>query len=63
MELLNTAEKVTGKKVNYKITGRRPGDPDILIADPSLANKLINWEAIYSNPEEIFKSMIPVYLK
>lgn len=63
MELLNTAEKVTGKKVDYKIVGRRPGDPEMLIADPSLANSIINWKAIYSSPEEIFKSMIPVYLE
>lgn len=62
MDLINSAEKVTGKKVNYKITGRRPGDPAELIADPSLAAELIGWKAIYSSPEEIFKSMIPVYL-
>jgi UDP-glucose 4-epimerase len=62
MELLNTAEKVTGQKVNYRITGRRPGDPADLIADPSLANNLIGWEAVHSTPEEIFKSMIPLYL-
>jgi UDP-glucose 4-epimerase len=62
MDLINSAEKVTGKKVNYKITGRRPGDPAELIADPALAKKIINWEAEYSSPEQIFKSMIPVYL-
>jgi UDP-glucose 4-epimerase len=62
MDLINSAEKVTGKKVNYKITGRRPGDPAELIADPTLAKKIINWEAEYSSPEQIFKSMIPVYL-
>jgi len=61
-ELLNTAEKVTGEKVNYKITGRRPGDPAKLVADPTLAFELMGWKAIYSDPEVIFKSMIPVYL-
>ncbi len=62
MELLDTAEKVSGKKVNYKISGRRPGDPEVLIAGAELANDLIEWQARYSEPELIFKSMVPVYL-
>lgn len=62
MELLSTAEKVSGKKVNYKISGRRPGDPEVLIASAELANNIIEWQAQYSNPERIFESMVPVYL-
>ncbi|MFH1195440.1 MAG: UDP-glucose 4-epimerase GalE [bacterium] len=60
-ELINAAEKVSEKKVNYKISGRRAGDPANLISDYSLAKKLMNWEAVYSDPETIFKSMLGVY--
>lgn len=63
LDLINAAEKVSGKKVNYKIAERRAGDPESLVADFSLANKLINWEAEYSSPEQIFESMLPVYFK
>jgi|YelNatPaOPRAMG01_1025707.scaffolds.fasta_scaffold00998_27 UDP-glucose 4-epimerase len=62
LELISAAEKVSGKKVNYKISGRRTGDPEILIACSDLANEVLNWKAIYSEPEQIFKSMISVYL-
>ena len=62
MELLTSAEKISGKKVNYKISGRRPGDPETLIASSSLAKDILNWTALYSDPEQIFKSMLPVYL-
>ena len=63
LDLINAAEKVSGKKVNYRISERRAGDPASLVADFSLANKLIDWKAEYSSPEQIFESMLPVYFK
>lgn len=33
-----------GVKVNYKIHGRRPGDPDRLVANVSLAKRLLKYE-------------------
>ena len=62
MELLAAAEKASGKKVNYRITGRRAGDPEILIACADMANNIIGWQAQYSEPEQIFESMVPLYL-
>ena len=34
-------------KVNYSIKERRSGDPDILIADISKAQKLLNYQPKY----------------
>lgn len=42
-EIIQTVEKVTGRKVNYKIAGRREGDPDRLVADITKARKLLNY--------------------
>ncbi|MEQ9405226.1 MAG: UDP-glucose 4-epimerase GalE [Cyclobacteriaceae bacterium] len=45
LEVIESFEKVTGEKLNYKITDRRPGDIEKIFADTSKANKLLNWKA------------------
>jgi UDP-glucose 4-epimerase len=44
-EVISTIEKVTGRKVPWRLAPRRPGDPPALIADPSRAEKVLNWKA------------------
>lgn len=43
--LIKAFEKATGKKVNYKIVGRRAGDIEKVWADTSFANKELGWKA------------------
>lgn len=45
LELINTFEKVTGVKLNYKIVGRRAGDIEKVWADPKKANEVLGWKA------------------
>lgn len=45
LEIIKTFEKVTGVKINYRITGRRPGDIEKVWADTSLANNELGWKA------------------
>jgi UDP-glucose 4-epimerase len=47
-EVISTIEKVTGRKVPTRAAPRRAGDPAELVADPSRAEKLLNWKAKYS---------------
>jgi UDP-glucose-4-epimerase GalE len=44
-QLLNEIKEVTGKQVPYRAAMRRPGDPPILVADPSRAQNLLPWKA------------------
>jgi len=44
-EMIRAFEKATNVKVNYKITGRRPGDVEQVWADTSYANKELGWKA------------------
>jgi len=44
-EVISTIEKVTGRTVPWNLAPRRPGDPPSLIADPTRAEKLLNWKA------------------
>jgi len=43
-EILDAVEKVSGP-VPKRIAPRRPGDPPVLVADPTKAEKILNWKA------------------
>ncbi len=45
LEVINTFEKVTGKKVNYKLVDRREGDITAAYADTNFANEELGWKA------------------
>lgn len=44
LDVIKTFEKVTGKKIPYELTDRRPGDAAICYADPEKARKVLGWE-------------------
>jgi len=45
LEIINTFEKVSKIKINYKINPRRKGDVPAIFGDCSLSKKLLDWEA------------------
>lgn len=45
LEVIQTFEKVTGKKLNYKFVNRREGDITAAYADTAIANKELGWKA------------------
>jgi UDP-glucose-4-epimerase GalE len=55
-EVIQAAETVTGRKVPYRMAERRPGDPDILIADPAQAQRILRWRPQRSTLESIVSS-------
>jgi UDP-arabinose 4-epimerase len=44
-EVIRSAEAVSGKPVACRETARRPGDPAVLVADPSRAAEVFGWRA------------------
>jgi UDP-glucose-4-epimerase GalE len=50
-EVITMIEEVTGSKVPRRIGPRRPGDPPILVADPSRAQNALQWKTSRSLPE------------
>ncbi|MEI7580046.1 MAG: UDP-glucose 4-epimerase GalE [bacterium] len=54
-QVITTAEKVTGQKINYNIVARRSGDADILVADPAKIQEELGWQAKFAL-EEIIRS-------
>ena len=55
MEVIKAFETVSGKKLNYKIVGRRAGDITAAYADTRIANEKLGWKASKSL-EEALKS-------
>ncbi len=55
-EVVASAERITGKKVPYENVPRRAGDPSILVADSSLAKKILGWEVEYKDIDSIVKT-------
>ena len=46
--MVHAFEKASGRKVNYKIAPRRPGDIAECYADASKAKRELGWEATRS---------------
>lgn len=44
LDVINTFERVTGEKLNYKIVGRREGDVIEAYADTKRAKEVLGWE-------------------
>ena len=41
------SEQVNGVKIKYRIGERRSGDVEQIWADPTKANKMLNWKCQY----------------
>jgi UDP-glucose-4-epimerase GalE len=50
-EILSSIKRVTGHEVPSRMAPPRPGDPPQLVADPTRAEKLLNWQATRSLEE------------
>ncbi len=51
LEAIKSFERVSGKSLKYRITGRRPGDIEKIWADPSYANSELGWKTLSSLDE------------
>ncbi|MDB5410539.1 MAG: UDP-glucose 4-epimerase [Rhodospirillales bacterium] len=52
-EVIDAAERITGRHIPRRETDRRPGDPAALVADASRARQAIGWTAKVSDLDSI----------
>jgi len=45
LEVINSFEKMSGEKLNYRIVGRRAGDIEKVWSDNKLASEVLGWKA------------------
>lgn len=48
LEVIQSFERVSGEKLNYKIVDRRPGDIVSAYADTTKANEVLGWKSQYT---------------
>ena len=48
LDMVHAFERVTGKKIPYEITARRPGDLATVYASPDKSAELLGWKAQYN---------------
>jgi UDP-arabinose 4-epimerase len=54
-EIVAGVERITGRAVVVEETARRPGDPAILVADPSEACRRLGWAPARSNLDDLLR--------
>ncbi|MBY4637453.1 UDP-glucose 4-epimerase GalE [Sphingopyxis sp. XHP0097] len=52
-EVLDAVDRATGRPVERRIVGRRPGDPDALVADNSAIRAALGWAPLYADLDTI----------
>jgi len=57
-EVIGHLERVIGRPVDQRITDRRPGDPPILVADPSKLRRLLEWTPVHDDIDQILKTAL-----
>ncbi len=56
MEVIRTAEKVTGRKVAFETADRRTGDPAVLVAAADRISRELGWQPAYPTLEAIIET-------
>lgn len=51
LEVIQSFERVSGQKLNYKVVDRRPGDVISAYADTTKANEILGWKSRYTLDE------------
>ena len=62
-EIVEAAKRITGKKIEAPVGGRRPGDPARLIASSKMAQELLGWRAKYSDIDTLIETSWKAYQK
>lgn len=63
LEMVEAAEKIVGKPLNYHFADRRAGDPGLLTASAAKAQKVLGWQAVHSDLDNIIRTTYEVYKK
>tara|TARA_Y100001970_G_C14205817_1_gene843898 strand:- start:858 stop:1841 length:984 start_codon:yes stop_codon:yes gene_type:complete len=58
LEVIKEANKITGNKIKYEFSNRRPGDAEKLVSNIDKLNQTIHWQPKYNNLNLIIKTAI-----
>jgi UDP-glucose 4-epimerase len=55
-QVIDTAERITGRKIKVEIAARRPGDPAVLVAGSEKIRRELGWNPQYPDIESIVRT-------
>jgi UDP-arabinose 4-epimerase len=55
-QIVDAVARVTGRSVPHKFGDRRAGDAPELVADPALARRILQWQAVHSDLDTIVRT-------
>ena len=58
LEVINAANKITGNKINFEYSKRRPGDSEKLVSNVDKLHQIINWKPKFDNLNFIIETAI-----
>ncbi|WP_392353967.1 hypothetical protein V8F63_15365 [Brevundimonas sp. LF-1] len=53
LEIIAAVERTTGRPVPWEAAPRRAGDPPVLVADPGLARRRLDWSPTFTDIDAI----------
>ncbi len=56
LDVIRSAESITGKQVPHQSVARRPGDPPLLVASCDKANRELGWRPRYRHLDDIVRT-------
>ncbi|MBS0385402.1 MAG: UDP-glucose 4-epimerase GalE, partial [Proteobacteria bacterium] len=56
LDIVHAVERASGKPLRYAVTGRRAGDPPVLVAAADKARDILGWRTKYSKIDDIVAS-------
>ena len=63
LEVIKTAERISGRKIEYKIAARRAGDAATVLANSAYAKEFLGWQAECSDLNTLLESTWVIYEK
>jgi UDP-glucose 4-epimerase len=56
LDVIKTAERVSGKTIPYSVSARREGDPAVLVASAEKAARVLGWRPAFASLDGIIES-------
>ena len=63
LEILRIAREVSGTEIKHTLGPRRAGDPAVVLAEASLAEKMIGWNPKHSDAATLLETSLRAYRK
>jgi UDP-glucose 4-epimerase len=58
LQVIDAVERVSGRKVPYRLCPRRPGDPAVLVASSEHAQRELRWRPRFADLDEIVRTAL-----